>query len=527
MTKKTVVILLVILAVASFFRLYHLNSIPPGLYPDEAINGNEALSDPGKIFYPQNNGREGLFINLLGVSFHIFGISIWALRVVPAILGILTVIGLYFLTEELFKSLSSKLQLLNSKIIALVSAFFLSVSFWHVNFSRIGFRGILVPLILVFWGLFLVKGFKKQNWKYLMVSGIVFGLGFYTYIPFRLAVILLFLVLGIWGLIYYAKNRLKKFILLSFLALFATFIVASPLGIYFLQHPGHFVKRATGVSIFSQNQPIQAGAKSLVSHLLMFNLKGDFNWRHNISGKPLLLWPVGIVFLIGLFYSVIQSIISLKYKKYSSLFPFCFLLSWWFVMLLPGILTIEGIPHSLRCIGAIPPVFILASLGAVFLFKNLNEIIRFEGKRYLTGLILLILIVVSLGYAQYHRYFINWGQNPTVKGAFTHRLVKIGRYLNSLSSGKKYVIVNQAGTPVPYPNGLPMPAQTPMFLERTKFKEPQSTYIKPENIGEIKPAPFLTIVPLRYQKGIFQNLKQQFPSGKTQKQNDIWVFWIR
>lgn len=56
---KVILILLVILAVAGFFRLWGLETIPPGLYPDEAINGNQAISEAGKIFYPENNGREG------------------------------------------------------------------------------------------------------------------------------------------------------------------------------------------------------------------------------------------------------------------------------------------------------------------------------------------------------------------------------------------------------------------------------------------------------------------------------------
>jgi len=101
MKGRLILILLIILIIAAFFRLWQLDKIPPGLYPDEAINGNEAISNPGKVFYPENNGREGLFINLIALSFSIFGVSIWALKIVPAIIGILTVFGLYLLTKEL------------------------------------------------------------------------------------------------------------------------------------------------------------------------------------------------------------------------------------------------------------------------------------------------------------------------------------------------------------------------------------------------------------------------------------------
>ena len=73
-SKKTEkIVIFSILVIAAFFRLYQLDSIPPGIYPDEAINANDALKvlDSGKpqVFYPDNNGREGLFINLTALSF--------------------------------------------------------------------------------------------------------------------------------------------------------------------------------------------------------------------------------------------------------------------------------------------------------------------------------------------------------------------------------------------------------------------------------------------------------------------------
>ena len=60
MRKKELLVFLIIVAVAGFFRLYQLGSTPPGLYPDEAMNGNNAVqaletAPPAggfKIFYP-------------------------------------------------------------------------------------------------------------------------------------------------------------------------------------------------------------------------------------------------------------------------------------------------------------------------------------------------------------------------------------------------------------------------------------------------------------------------------------------
>ena len=160
--RKELIALIFILLLASFFRLYKLDSIPPGIYPDEALNGNQAIFEPGKIFYPENNGREGLFMNLIALSFKIFGPSIWSFKIVSAIAGILTVFGLYLLTKELFDWNEERPR----SIIPLISTFLISVSFWHTNFSRISFRAIMVPLFSTFAFYFLFKAFKKEKTIY-------------------------------------------------------------------------------------------------------------------------------------------------------------------------------------------------------------------------------------------------------------------------------------------------------------------------------------------------------------------------
>ena len=109
--SKEYKLLLIIIIIAGGLRLANLASLPPGLYPDEAMNGSNALEalataapEGGfKVFYPENNGREGLFINIQAISVAILGNKPWALRLPSTIFGIFTVLGLYFLTRELFR----------------------------------------------------------------------------------------------------------------------------------------------------------------------------------------------------------------------------------------------------------------------------------------------------------------------------------------------------------------------------------------------------------------------------------------
>ncbi|MCD6528536.1 glycosyltransferase family 39 protein [bacterium] len=527
MSKKHFLILFLILILGAFFRLWQLNSIPPGLYPDEAINGNEALSTPLKVFYPENNGREGLYINLISLSFKTFGVSIWSLRIVSAITGILTILGLYLLTVELFQIADFNFQ--NSRAIALLSSFFLATSFWHINFSRIGFRGILVPFILVFAFYFLLKGFRNQKKLFLIVGGVFFGLGFYTYPAFRLAVLLLLIVLIPWWLIYKKQGLQKIFILYTLYFILTTFLVALPIGIYFLENPSFFFSRMSGISVFNQNSnppfsQFQALGKSFLAHLAMFNFKGDGNWRHNFSGSPQLLWPVGILFLIGLFYSFYNLRKSIKTNNKKQILLYGFLISWCLILLLPGILTYEGIPHALRTIGVIPASYIIAGLGGWYVYQLFE--LNVKNKKLLILASLVFILTVSV--VQFDKYFVKWGKNPEVEGAFSKDYVEIGNYLNSLSSEtKKYVIVNQPGVPVPYPDGIPMPAQTIMFIQATKGKKGKTSYILPEDFNQIKiKSKETVIVPMRYDENLLNEISKKFPGGEILKKNGFYVYKI-
>src|SRR3989339_1097576 len=192
--KNSVYWLILIILIAGFLRFYDLKNTPPGLWSDEAMNGTNTIQalegNKWKIFYPENFGREGLFINIQSLSVAVFGHTPWALRLPSAIFGLLTVLGLYFLTKELF-----------SGRVSLFASFFLATSFWHINFSRIGFRAIMAPFFLVWALYFLLRFYKNEGSNFsqtlsAVFGGILFGLGFHTYIAYRITPLILLSLLG-------------------------------------------------------------------------------------------------------------------------------------------------------------------------------------------------------------------------------------------------------------------------------------------------------------------------------------------
>jgi len=520
-TNKTTLALFIILIIASFFRLSNIKTIPPGLYPDEAINGNNALealrTNTYKVFYPENNGREGLFINIQALFLKFFlnfyeNPEPWMLRIVSAIFGILTVLGLYFLTKQLF-----------NKKIALLSSFLLAVGFWPVNFSRIGFRAIMVPFCLTWAIYFLLKALEKNNWKFIIFSGIFFGAGFHTYIAYRIAPLIALIILIYYFFNYQRQKNIKDFWKLIIIWTITTFIIALPIGIYFLENPQDFMGRSTQVSVFNSAHPLKEFSLSFIKTIGMFNFYGDCNWRHNYACQKELDFLTGIFFILGL----IVTIKKLAKKPFD--FSSGLIVGWFLIMTLPAILTFEGIPHALRSIGLIPPVFILAGVG-LYSFCHWCFIKIPSQKRKNISIIILSLILLLIFLINYFNYFQKWAKNPNVSNAFNENYEQIGEYLNSLPpSLNKFVLVNAGGVLV---NNIPMSAQTVMFITNTYHPNNQIKknifYLTPENLNEIIllndiNAPFI-IIPLEKNTDAKQIIESIFPNISFKENPYFWIF---
>ena len=262
--------LTILLAIAFFIRSWHIGTLPAGLYPDEAMNGVDALhaieTGDYQLFYPNNNGREGLFINLQALTVHAFGAIIPALRIWSAIFGTLAILGVYLLAKELW----------HKRGVALIAAFFMTFSYWAINFSHIGFRAIMLPFILSFAFFFFFQGLRTKKLLSFAASGVVFGLGLHTYIAFRVApLILILLTLGCMASY---REFLKHFWKQAVVFIVFMFLAASPMLFDFVRHPDHFASRSSSISVFSPdvnhgNLPLTL-AKTIVLSLIQGRLEG-------------------------------------------------------------------------------------------------------------------------------------------------------------------------------------------------------------------------------------------------------------
>lgn len=561
-----IVLILLILVLGGFFRLWMLADVPPGLYPDEAKNANDAVTtlETGeyRVFYPENNGREGLHIWLTAIAYQYFGVNTLALKLVVALAGLFTILGTYLLTRETLllagrhAIVPSRLKTQNLAVeaTALLSAGLIATSFWHIAFSRIAFRAIFTPLLIAFglWLLFL--GLRKKSFWVLAISGVIWGLGLYTYIAFRFAILIPAFTLSAaffisawsnmrhrtsgdgWLRGLFVKDGWWK--AAGFLGAFG----ATIFGIvrYFIQNPQDFIGRATGISVFDSATPIASFFTSLGVHLQMLFFQGDHNWRHNFSGEAQLMLPVALLLLIGVAYSLLVLRDSIREKNKSGFLAHITLAFGFGVMLLPAALTTQGIPHALRAIGLMPFVFIYAAFGLLFFVDILFPHRRHRKEIWPFGLGVAVLIVLLLASFQFSHYFQEWGEKEEVKNAFSHDFVAIGEYFNTVAQQSnethKFLVVNASGVEISYPESilsaenesgqLPMPAQTPLFIQRTHTRPvANTTYVRPSELP-LSVSGSAVFVPLIPSEEIKQRLRVQYPLGAAVQFEDLWAYLV-
>ena len=190
--------LAVITLIALLLRAYKIGELPTGIYIDEAHKTAEAIyalaTDKREWFYTfhkfGNPGVEGGIINAILYSFKFFGIGLWQLKLPSILFGTLTPLAVWFLARELFPARPR---------LALAAAWFAAVSYWSLNFSRIAFRGIMVAPILACAVALFLRGVRQRSQLSCALGGLIFGLGFHTYIAYRISpALLLALIFLLW-----------------------------------------------------------------------------------------------------------------------------------------------------------------------------------------------------------------------------------------------------------------------------------------------------------------------------------------
>lgn len=406
-------LLLLILIFASIARLWSLLRYPPSLFSDEvdvALQVKSFLAT-GRDYYGNflplqfhsfSDVRTAIPIYLTAILGKITGNIELAVRLEPAIMGILGILALYLLVKSFF-----------GKTAGLLAALLLTVTPWHFTYSRVGFEATTLFTVFVF-GLFFLKKYsdeKKNYWFYLSI--ILFSLAPLIYSTAKLSLFFFpFLILFFPGTTF-RKNLKNKPLLIGVLLMFVPMLIVT--------FSGGVASRFGYISIFSdptiptelnvarkgdQGEDLPVGTTPLfLSRVFrnklvvygqrisdnIFNIissdflfvKGDLNLRHALPDWGMLFKAEAILIIVGLFVLPRRQVFYIAFLAFLAIYP--------------GSLTRDGGTHATRSFLLLVPLLVLAAVGAATILSKF---------RFLSFLLLLLFIFESSFYFfdYFHRY---------------------------------------------------------------------------------------------------------------------------
>lgn len=279
---KINILLLLILILATFIRSYHLSSTP-SINSDEAALAYNAYSliETGKdehgISWPLHfksfgDYKPGGYVYLAIPFIKIFGLNTLAIRLPNLILSIISIYFFYNL-----------IKLLSTSQLAYYSTLVLSLSPWHIHFSRGAWESctalsFTIIAIYLFYSYILLR----RSYIYLYLSVLFFSLSLYTYHSSRLLtpLIIIFLLIQNFKTLTHPRH-LKSTIFAFILAL----IIITPVAISFLNSGG--TTRFGGVGILADQGPLWRANELINQH---GNIKLINRAMHNKRVLYLLSW---------------------------------------------------------------------------------------------------------------------------------------------------------------------------------------------------------------------------------------------
>lgn len=376
--KKFILIGIIILAFA--LRFYRLN-VYPALNADEASWGYDAYSliQTGKDqhgnawpidFQSFNDYKPGLYGYMVLPFVKVLGLNEWSVRLPNAILSVASVYLIYLLVKELFGK--------DKEFLALTSAFFLSISPWHIQFSRGGWEANSATFLITLGILFFLKYFNENSKKvWQLVLGILsLILSVYCYQATRVIAPLI----GLSLLIIYRKEIFKN-IHHTVIAVSIGTILLVPLLIDFSK--GNVLSRAAGVGLFADPGPRarveeQRGNYSnpnskiailLHNKVVNYTLAFAANWASHFHGEFLFLSgdavtrnkvpETGEMYLTDIIFLSIGLIVLIRKKiEKNNLI----LITWIIIAPIASSLTFQS-PSALRAENLVTPLIIISALG--------------------------------------------------------------------------------------------------------------------------------------------------------------------
>ncbi len=453
MKKK--LLLIIILLMAAALRLVALDKYPAGLNADEAALGYNAYSliqtghdEHGAawplVFRSFDDYKPPLYFYLVLPFVKVLGLNVWSVRLPSAFLGIGGVFLIYLLANALFKPKTK-----NFVTPGHLAAFLLSISPWHLHFSRGGWEANVASVFLLLGIYALWKSQSNSRWYFLAGLSLVASL--YAYHSMRIIVPLI----GLFFILQGGKDLFKPIKTHGWVpALIVSIILLIPLGLQMISKEGQ--SRFSGVSIFADSGPYWEAlelrrenpypdsvvTKTIFNPKVTYSLRlfknylshfsprflfitGDEIARSKVPGSgqsPIVLAPfaaLGVLFLLRRFRT--------EHKL---------ILFWLLISPLAASLTFQS-PHALRAQNMVYPLILTITWG---IWKTFGYLARHF--KTLSWLVLAFLIT-TLGWesAKYlHEYYVHYPRELSY--AWEYGFDQVASFIKQNQEKYKHIIIS-------------------------------------------------------------------------------------
>lgn len=395
--NKKIAILILILSLATFLRLFKLDVIPAALNWDEVDAGYNAFtianwgSDEWDQFLPLvftsfRDDKHPVHIYSLVPFIKIFNLSDFVTRLPSALAGILSVLIIYYLSQYLFKDY----------LTSVFAALFLSVSPYHLQFSR-GLWESNFALSFFLLGLLMFYKSLNGSGKLLNISFLSFGISLLSYHSAKVVVlplVIFLVVLYIKNLKGLSWNFYSSFIIFL---IFIVILVLNPrlTGLARVKQTQFSQSEIEKTQTFqkTQNSLLGLGEITLNGMLAHFNpqylfIKGDQTPRNSVK-------VFGEFYKIDALFIVIGLISLLLLRSRVTLM----LLAWLLISPLPASLVV-GAPNANRALFMLGSMILISALGASTLVK------LSKGRMKIVILVIILSIFTIQAFSFMRYYFI-------------------------------------------------------------------------------------------------------------------------
>ncbi len=437
------VLLGLIVALAAFFRLWHLTSVPPGLYVDEVLTARNAFAwrfDHGAWYGSRPLVAAGwvetsnLYLAYASTVLRAFGDGWLGVRMI-SVLPSLAMVPLTYLLGALF----------GGRRAGLLAAFFLACSHWAARTGRTGWDEVLMSALALAVMLVLLLAVRHGRTWLALLAGLLLGLCLHTYLASRLVALQVVVWLG-WES--WSGERRRRTALTAAICLAVAALVAAP---YFWHlatetagGPDVRVHELSLARAGSAGQVARVLATNVVAHLLMFNANGANYIRDDLPRFPMLDPVTGTLFLAGLV--VAFGLPGWRRRA---------LAAWVGIQLLGGVLSHsgEGPPYAYRVASVAPWACLVAALGAVALWRSLIPALGSRARRVAVASAFVIL--VAAGTVDAWVLFVRGPENRALELAYGTVEARAGDWLAHHREGRPaYVMQGIFWSLRPYRHGL-------------------------------------------------------------------------